>query len=327
MKTNRGFTLIETLLVIVVFTLLAGAISSLVVMGYRTYSYAWEQSQAIEEARRGIETMVREIREAKSGDNGSYAIEKAEDKEFIFYSDIDKDGATERIRYFLGSVGSGSQTQECVAFIDGGFCESIFSDFFSGDLVSAEVKVSVEGDFGWSQEHAEVFADGIKLGDICRSDCSDCAGNWQGTQIFDVTEQAADNSIQFTIDANHRVNDFCDWIDQNHAMKAKFEFSWTEDVPATDHEFKKGITNPTEGLPIEYPTDEETIQVLSSYVRNVPPIFKYFDKDGQEITDRPARLIDTKVMRVYLIININPSRGPNDFELKSSVQLRNLKEK
>jgi type II secretory pathway pseudopilin PulG len=323
----KSFTLVETLVTITIFALAIGAISGLVTLAYRAQGYTWQQSLAINEARKGIETMVKEIREARPGDDGSYPIEQAADKEFVFYSDIDKDGDVERVRYFLGTAGEGTLTQKCVTFIDGGFCDVIFSDFLSGDLESAEVKVSVEGDFGWSIEYADISADGIYLGRVCQSGCSDCAGTWEGTAVFDVTEQAGDDAIQFTADASSDVNDLgsCDWEEPNHAMKANFEFSWTETLSGGETDFKKGVVNPT-GFPIQYPIDQEKVTILSSYVRNVPPIFEYFDQNGEIIEDYPARLKDTKIMKVYLIIDIDPNRSPDPFELESSVQLRNLKE-
>jgi type II secretory pathway pseudopilin PulG len=288
---NKSFTIIETLVTVLVFGLMMGVISGLIIMAYKSHGYSIQQSIAINEARKGIKTMVKEIREAKPGDDGSYPIEKAEDKEFIFYSDIDKDGATEKVRYFLGSVSSGSQTQECVSFQDGGFCNVNFSNFLSGGtLESAQVTVSVEGDFGQGSEYAEIFTDGsFKLGNICQSGCSDCAGDWQGTTVFNVTAQATDDDIGFAADARSSVDDICDWIDEDHSMKVRFELSWTESI------------------------------------RNNPPIFTYFNGNNQEITERPARLQDTKVMELYLVINVNPKRAPQDFELTSSVQLRNLK--
>ncbi len=189
----KGFTLIETIMAIAISTLFMGIVSGFVVLGYRTQSYSWQQSTAINEARKGVETMVKEIREARSGEDGSYIIEKADDYEFIFYSDIDNDAAAERIRYFL-----------------------------------------------------------------------------EGT------------------------------------------------------DFKKGVTEAL-GWPVSYPVEEEKISVLSECVRNQPPIFHYYDGDGQEITEVPTRLEDTKLMRVYLVINIDPNRPPQDFILESSVQIRNLK--
>jgi len=190
---KKGFTLIETILTIVIFALTMGAITSFVVLGYRTQSYTWQQSLAIGEARKGIEIMVKEIREARGGDDGSYIIEKADNFEFIFYSDIDKDAAAERVRYF----------------IDGS-------------------------------------------------------------------------------------------------------------------NFEKGVIDP-QGFPVQYPSANEQISILSQYVRNQPPIFHYYDGNGEELTELPARLKDTKLMKVYLVINVNPNRPPQDFVLESAVQIRNLK--
>ncbi|GAH01165.1 unnamed protein product [marine sediment metagenome] len=123
-----------------------GALSGFIVYSYRIHALAWQQSIAIEEARRGVSIMVKEIREATSGEDGSYPIEKAGNKEFIFYSDVDKDGAIERVRYFLGGSKSGNQIKECYSFSGGGSCNVDFSDFLQGSLTSAELKISVEGD-------------------------------------------------------------------------------------------------------------------------------------------------------------------------------------
>ena len=322
---GAAFSLIETIVAIAIFALIIGAVTGSIMMIYRTHSYIFQQSTAIEEARRGIETMVKEVREAREGENGSYPIEEAGDKEFIFYSDIDNDGKTEKVRYFLGVVSSGSQTQECVTFSKGGSCAVNFSNFLTGTLISAEVKISIEGDVGASSEYAEIFADGIKLSNICQTGCSDCAGAWQGTAVFDVTNYALDNSIQLLTDATYQVDPYCSWQNPNHSMKAKFEFSFTEDLSSLVHEFKKGVIKPI-GDPPTYPSDQEKIIILTSYVRNVPPIFEYFDQNGNKIEDYPARLKDAKLMKIYLVINIDSNQPPQDFGLESFVQLRNLKE-
>lgn len=196
---NKGFSLIEALSTIAIFTLILGGLLGVITGAYRAYYYTFQQAQAISEGKQGIETMMKEIREAKSGDDGSYVIEKADDFEFVFYGNIDNDEATERIRYF----------------IDG-----------------------------------------------------------------------------------------------------------------TD--FKKGVINPNSSPPL-YITDpddpdySEQIIILSKYVRNVPPIFHYFDGEMQELLPVPARLKDTKLLRLYLVINVDPNQPPQDFMLESDVQLRNLK--
>lgn len=196
---NKGFTLIETIITIVIFALLMGVVSGFIVLGYRTQSYSFQQSMAIGEARKGIETMVKEIREARGGDDGSYVIEKAEDYEFIFYSDIDKDEATERVRYFV-----------------------------------------------------------------------------EGT------------------------------------------------------DFKKGVIDPA-GWPIDYLPENEVVTILSRYVRNgATLVFTYYNGDwpGDTVNNplpTPARLKETKLMHVYLIVNVDPNRPPQNFDLESDAQIRNLK--
>jgi len=321
----RSFTLIETLVVVAIFAISLGAVFGSILMLYRSHGYSWEQSQAIEEARRGIEIMTKEIRKARSGEDGSYPIILAGDKEFIFFSDIDNNGKTERVRYFLGTTNSGNQIQKCITFIKGGSCSVTFSNFLIGTLTSAQVKVSVEGDLGASNEYAEIFADGVKLGNLCQSGCADCASTWQGTAVFDITAQASDNSIQFVADATNQVDPSCNWEEVNHSLKAQFEFSWTEEIAGAEHELRKGVIEPT-NPPVQYPSNQEKISIISAYVRNTPPIFEYYDKDSNKIEPLPARLVDTKLMKVFLVVNVNPNKPPQDFQLESFVQLRNLKE-
>ncbi len=324
-KTIKSFTLIETIIAITVFALLMGAMAGAIVMLYKVYGYTWEQSVAINEARQGVETMVKDIRGAKTGDNGSYPIEIADDKQFVFYGDTDADGKTERVRYFLGTINSKTQIQECSTAVGGGTCSVNFSNFLSGTLKSAQVRVSVDGDLDAANEYVAIYIDGNDVGDLCISSCLHCASDWQGTTVFDVTTAANDDSITFLADASSRVGRECPAGNPNHAMKARFEFSWTEEVISIGNELKKGVIEPI-GTPVEYPSDQEKISTITPYIRNNPPIFEYFDADGNKITQLPARLSDTKLMKVYLVINVDPNRPPDDFELESSVQLRNLKE-
>lgn len=324
----KSFTIIETIVALFVLALIMGVVGGFIVMIYDVHGYTWQQSIAIDDARRWTEIMTAEIREARTGDNGAYPIEKAGDKEIIFYSDIDNDNETERVRYFLGIVGSGSETKECQTSFNGGICNVVFSNFLTGTIISAEVKVSVNGDFGTNKEYAEIFADGIKLSDVCKTGCNDCPGEtWQGTTTFDVTSQADDDYIDFLADATNWVDPRCP-----HSMKARFEFSFTEDLSAFAHEFKKGVIEPVVGSggKIEYPLEEEKVSTVSFYIRNVPPIFEYYNRDWPEDTTNnplpaPARLQETKLMKVYLVINVEPNRPPKEFELESFVQLRNLK--
>ncbi len=98
---NKGFTLIEMLVTVAVFSIVA-----LIVMSFARDVYYYDSVfskglTSYDEARKVLSPMTSEIRSASPSSLGSYAIEKADVNEFIFYSDIDNNGNKERIRYFL----------------------------------------------------------------------------------------------------------------------------------------------------------------------------------------------------------------------------------
>jgi hypothetical protein len=323
---TRAFTLLETVIAISFFSIITFFVSNFIVSSYRIYYYDKEQSMAVDQARRGVETMIKELREARDGDNGSYPIETADDKQIVFYSDIDNDGKAEKIRYFLGTVSSGSSIKECSTASSGGTCSVIFSNFLSGSLQSAQIRVSADGDFDASNEYFSVSADGATLDDnICGTSCLHCAGDWQGTSIFDVISQAGDDSITFLADASSRVGKECPSASPTFAMKTRFELTWSEEVIGLGNELKRGVTEAT-GSPAEYPSDDEQVSLITPYVRNDPPIFRYYDSSGAEISNPLSRLNQTKLIGVFLVINIDPNRPPTEFQLQSFVKLRNLEE-
>lgn len=100
-RESEGFTAIESVVVVAVFSFLIAAISSSILYFYRANSYTVEQSYALNSARKGMETMVYEIRETAYSDTGAYPVALAADNSFEFYSDVDRDASVERIRYFL----------------------------------------------------------------------------------------------------------------------------------------------------------------------------------------------------------------------------------
>lgn len=322
---GRGFTIIEMLVAIAVFTLMFGAIMSSIAAIYRTQGYTMQQSLAIGEARRGIDIMAKEVREARYGDNGAYPIEKGAGKEFIFYGDVDNDGRAERVRYYLAMVNSETLAGQCWSGSQGGACSVNFSNFLTGTLKSATVRVSTEGYYGTTGRYSEFYIDGVKFGNICQGSCAQCAAAWQGTQTYDVGAAAADDSLQFQLDGTSNVKADCQWVNPNHSIKAMFEFSFTEEIPNAGNEFRRGVTEPS-GSPATYPADQEKSAIITSYVRNAPPIFTYYDKNGSQLTDDPAILRDTKIVKLHMIVDVNPERTPYSYDLEQWVQIRNLKE-
>ncbi len=100
-KKQAGVTLIEIIVSIGIFAIIVVSWNVIVIQNYRTTSFGDDQQSAIREAREAAAIMVREIREMSTAENGAYALEDAQDDEIIFFSDVDSDVLTERIRYFI----------------------------------------------------------------------------------------------------------------------------------------------------------------------------------------------------------------------------------
>jgi len=90
--------------------------------------------------------------------------------------------------------------------------------------------------------------------------------------------------------------------------------------------FKKGITE-SAGDPRTYDSQPENIFTLSENVRNVEEnvnIFTYYDNTGTEIIDL-SNISNITFVTMNVVVNVNPDRAPNNFTLRTSAALRNLK--
>ena len=94
-------TLVETVVWVAIVLSAMLAIVTSVQYFYRTNTYAVEQSAAISSAQRGVEAMVKTIREAAYSSNGAYPIITISTTSLAFYADIDEDPFIERMRFFL----------------------------------------------------------------------------------------------------------------------------------------------------------------------------------------------------------------------------------
>ena len=106
MKKSRqsGVTIIELLISLVLIGVLGLAFVTLQSFISKNQVLIWNNYVAVDDANNAIKQMVKEVRTARSGDNGAYPMEAAFDFEFIFFSDIDSDGQSERVRYVLAGT-------------------------------------------------------------------------------------------------------------------------------------------------------------------------------------------------------------------------------
>jgi type II secretory pathway pseudopilin PulG len=98
---SSGMTLVEMLTAMAMATFVIIAVGGFTMSFYRTHAYEIEQALAINSARKGIERMVRDIREATYSDEGGFPVQSIGPYEMIFYSDIDRDDEIERVRFSL----------------------------------------------------------------------------------------------------------------------------------------------------------------------------------------------------------------------------------
>jgi prepilin-type N-terminal cleavage/methylation domain-containing protein len=101
---TKGFTLLEVIIAIFIFTVISGGVAAFSAYYFNNYSFSFIQFQNTSQAEYGLQKMIREIREARSGEDGSWPLVQTDDNTIIFYSDVDYDGKTERVRYYLNGT-------------------------------------------------------------------------------------------------------------------------------------------------------------------------------------------------------------------------------
>lgn len=104
-QTNKsGFTLIEVLIGASLTLVIGASIVGLVVILGQNRVEVLQSYINVEGLNSNLTTMIREVRNARPGNNGAYTLAVAQDQEFVFYSDVDFDGETERVRYTLNGT-------------------------------------------------------------------------------------------------------------------------------------------------------------------------------------------------------------------------------
>jgi prepilin-type N-terminal cleavage/methylation domain-containing protein len=92
-----------------------------------------------------------------------------------------------------------------------------------------------------------------------------------------------------------------------------------------------GMRNPSGTFPKTYAAGDETIIELARQIVNTSsdPMFSYYNKDYPEDTinnpvSTPADISQIRLIKIFLKINIDPNRAPDNIEQESFVELRNL---
>ncbi len=96
-------------------------------------------------------------------------------------------------------------------------------------------------------------------------------------------------------------------------------------------ELKFGVSNPLATNPVTYPAGDSEVTTVTNFVVNESdnPIFYYYNDDYPGDTTNnplstPASVGNIQMVRVKLLINIDPVHAPNNVNIESFVDLRNL---
>ncbi len=103
-RFTAGYTLIEMVVVIGIFSLILFASVAAALIFFRTNSGTLTQAYAVENARAGLQHIVADLRGAQYGADGSYPLANISGTDVAFYSDINGDGVPERVHYYLSGA-------------------------------------------------------------------------------------------------------------------------------------------------------------------------------------------------------------------------------
>jgi len=104
LKTKKGFTTLEIIVAIGIFMLILIPVMDFVQTIITSQDVMSAEATAQKEARKALEGLVQETRNASVSSIGSYVIAEATATSFTFYSDIDSDTYRERVRYFISDT-------------------------------------------------------------------------------------------------------------------------------------------------------------------------------------------------------------------------------
>lgn len=104
MKHSRGISLIESVVWIAVFVAAMLAITSSILLFYRSSTYAIQEAQALTSTQHAMDSVVKTIREAAYSSVGAWPIVSLATSSLTFYANIDSDSYVERVHYYLSTT-------------------------------------------------------------------------------------------------------------------------------------------------------------------------------------------------------------------------------
>lgn len=101
---NRGFTLTEIVVSVGIFSFIIIGIGTFSGDVFRYNRVVSNSISAQQDARQILRKFANELRTAQASANGSFALAEVGDNALTFFSDVDKDGTIEQVRYYMSGT-------------------------------------------------------------------------------------------------------------------------------------------------------------------------------------------------------------------------------
>lgn len=103
---------------------------------------------------------------------------------------------------------------------------------------------------------------------------------------------------------------------------------WLDDV---NDRLMRGVREPSAAQPPTYAAGDGTTSIIAEYIVNdaTQPLFYYYNENypGDTVNNpltTPTSIGDVRLVRVFIRMNIDPIKAPNNINIESFVDLRNL---
>jgi Tfp pilus assembly protein PilV len=103
-NSHTGMTIIELLIAVGIYTVLMFAVTGSIATFYQYNAYALEQSNEVDNARRGVTQWNRDVKEMTTGEDGTWPMAVIGEHRLGYYSDTDRDDSVEYVEYILAST-------------------------------------------------------------------------------------------------------------------------------------------------------------------------------------------------------------------------------
>lgn len=98
---RKGLSLIEMIVTVGVVSVVMVGIVAVFSISWKSQRYQFDLARASLTASRGVANVVKQVRQAQQGEDGSYLFVSGDEFDIVFFGDVDYDDTIEKVHYYL----------------------------------------------------------------------------------------------------------------------------------------------------------------------------------------------------------------------------------